>query len=1235
MPGVPEVPEQSVPGAGTSAFCGLATDNQAGKHVFPQVLLQGGGREGRGIRFPMLFGAHAAYAAQTLVVGVPESSPPDYISEDAYTTAGFGIEFMEHIAARAGYAVTYRRYADWESLLEAVAGNSVHVVPLAGITEARKAKVRFTAPVHAVTVRLFVRASSGFESLESLLGHRVGVVPSGVAYPVARALRGLALREAASVEQLLFMLLSGQVDAIIHPQAPIEYFLDQMLVRQRISMLNDRLLDVPYAMAVAPGNDELFARLDEQVRLFAGSREYVAMRSRWYAARDKPSPDIPYALLSFAAFVCAVSLLAWHARPAGKTARTLAVLRTYLSGQRDAVLLMDESGMAMAWNGAAAEVFPVLREARGAQALEHVFDGGDHERRRLALERVAQTGEAVDSVEERNGRLYRITMTPVPALRKRVFIAVLIRDVTDHNAAQMALQDMRTRLTVLFDNAPEGILLLNASMSIVGVNPAFTRFIGHPAPEIMDRGFADFLWPDDAGSLRVALHGVLSGHSDAMRTEHRFRHRSGVAVWASSAVTVQRESGSLTGAVVHVTDIHERKAAELRLRESELRYREIFERASDLILLINVSTGRIEEFNQAVAESLGYTPTELAAMNVADMECPEHCSLMGTGCRDSTDGLFETRLRRKDGREVDVQVHTRMLMAGGRQYTLCVIRDISGIRETRARLEEARLASESALRARNAFFENMSPELRTPLQGIFGMLQLLEETPLDSTQRGYVRMARQTGTSLLRFLDDLLDMAGAEAGGQGERPDRNGLATAGENEEGPGPRHARRPFVLEDEIATVLNALYCEISDKKGLLSASIEPVFPQMMVGDVGRLRQMLFALVGHAVRYARNGRVRLQVRSPREGAVEVAPGLRPVEFAVSLTGADSGAWMRDARLALAGAAEVDDSAQAGHEEQGLSSRQGCVITPHGYGPAQVRRLAVPARGSVYVHDRHGDGEAVGEVVLRLPLRWTPVKDDAALVRTLVAQAVQRMAQSADEMPQSGPGSLMPDREKVPAAGNAGAADRAYDGAYAGGNVRADGAGIRQFSPIPAATGEGVTESTAAATAGQAGNGGRQAADAEAIPSDGSARHSGARVETELANTSVAGLRILLVEDDTINRMVVGNWLEMHGCHVAYAENGRKALTHMRAGVFDCVIMDLQMPEMGGLEASAAIRSGTAGDAASGVPIIALTALALPETREMCASVGMNAFLVKPLDMNRLSETIAAVVPKPVAAEG
>ncbi|GFM37244.1 PAS domain S-box protein [Desulfovibrio psychrotolerans] len=1194
---------------------GALAGTQGVELVFPRI----SGRDSDLVRFPMLFGAHAAYAAQTLVVGVPESSPPDYISEDAYTTAGFGIEFMEHIAARAGYAVTYRRYADWESLLEAVAGNSVHVVPLAGITEARKAKVRFTAPVHAVTVRLFVRASSGFESLESLLGHRVGVVPSGVAYPVARALRGLALREAASVEQLLFMLLSGQVDAIIHPQAPIEYFLDQMLVRQRISMLNDRLLDVPYAMAVAPGNDELFARLDEQVRLFAGSREYVAMRSRWYAARDKPSPDIPYALLSFAAFVCAVSLLAWHARPAGKTARTLAVLRTYLNGQRDAALLMDESGIAVAWNAAATEVFPVLRGARGGQALEHVFDGGDHERRRLALERVAQTGEPVDSVEERNGRLYRITMAPVPALRKRTFISVLVRDITGHNAAEMALQDMRARLAVLFDNSPESILLLNASMSIVGVNPAFVRFIGHPAPEITGRGFADFLWPDDAGSLRMALHGVLAGHADAMRTEHRFRHRSGVAVWASSAITVQRESGSLTGAVVHVTDIHERKAAELRLRESELRYREIFERASDLILLINVSTGRIEEFNQAVAESLGYTATDLATMNVADMECPEHCSLMGTGCRGSTDGLFETRLHRKDGREVDVQVHTRMLMAGGRQYALCVIRDISGIRETRERLDEARLASESALRARNAFFENMSPELRTPLQGIFGMLQLLEETPLDDTQRGYVRMARQTGTSLLRFLDDLLDMAGAEAdshaGTWGSR--QEGGYDDAIKSDGGGARHVRRPFVLEDEIATVLNALYCEISDKKGLLSASIEPVFPQMMVGDVGRLRQMLFALVGHAVRYARNGRVRLQVRCPREGAEEVAPGVRPVEFAVSLTGADAVAWMRDARLALAGVAEVAESVLAGDEEQVLSSREGCVIPPYGYGPAQARRLAVPVHGSVYVHDLSGDEEGGGEVVLRLPLRWIPAERDGVPVRTLVAQAVQRMSQSAEGATQSAPDLYVQGLDAVASAGRA--------GVTAGESVKAVAASVARFAAaVPYAE---PADRHAAVAAGRTENGQAGEAGAAGTP-------AGARVETGVANSALAGLRILLVEDDTINRMVVGNWLELHGCDVAYAENGREAVDHMRAGGFDCVIMDLQMPEMGGLEASAAIRSGTAGDAASGVPIIALTALALPETREMCASVGMNAFLVKPLDMNRLSETVMAVVPKPAAAQ-
>ncbi|MFV0347306.1 MAG: substrate-binding periplasmic protein, partial [Halodesulfovibrio sp.] len=222
-------------------------------------------------------------ARDPLVVGIPELSPPDYVSLDM-SSSGFAMECMAHIAEAAGYSLIIRRYPDMNAVLQDLEAGRIQAVPLLPVREAYRRFADFTAPLRSDSVGLFALADSSFSSTSSdLQGRNVGVVRGGVALSIVRELSGTLVREASGVEQLLFMLLSGQVDAIIHPQAAVDFYARRMELEDRIKMLDGRLLEEHYAIAVGKGNEGVKNRLERQVELFVDSPSHRKLLAKWCA----------------------------------------------------------------------------------------------------------------------------------------------------------------------------------------------------------------------------------------------------------------------------------------------------------------------------------------------------------------------------------------------------------------------------------------------------------------------------------------------------------------------------------------------------------------------------------------------------------------------------------------------------------------------------------------------------------------------------------------------------------------------------------------------------------------------------------------------------------------------------------------------------------------------------------------------------------------------------------------
>jgi PAS domain S-box-containing protein len=379
-------------------------------------------------------------------------------------------------------------------------------------------------------------------------------------------------------------------------------------------------------------------------------------------------------------------------------------------------------------------------------------------------------------------------------------------------------------------------------------------------------------------------------------------------------------------------------------------------------------------------------------------------------------------------------------------------------------LAAARFAAEASSRAKSEFLANMSHEVRTPLNGIIGMLQLLSHTYLDTEQKEFVFTAIRSSKRLTQLLTDILEISRIEAGKLDV---------------------VAKEFHFVD-LRDSVRDLFVIPARAKGLeLSFEIDEAIPSHVVGDEGRLRQILFNLVGNATKFTPQGTVQVMARRLD------LDGQMHVEFTVQ----DTGVGIPRERQ--------DDIFNAFTQVDGSAVRQHGGV---GLGLAIVRRLVDMMKGTITVQSEPGQGTTM---TVRVPL-------------------------------------------------------------------------------LP---GRSVCE-----------------------------------VQEELPLPEVRDKRVLVVEDDPVNQLALTRMLRKLGHFSTLARNGQEALDLLELEDFDCVLMDIQMPIMDGLEATSRIRSGTIDRVSPEIPVIALTGHAMPGDREHFMEFGMTAYLSKPVDMNSLSRLIAQV---------
>ena len=897
------------------------------------------------------------------------------------------------------------------------------------------------------------------------------------------------------------------------------------------------------------------------------------------------------------------------------------LLQTMMNSALDAIICMEPGGTITAWNAAAERIFGWSQaEALGQDLHDLIAPTQYHAAYRRGIIEFSKSGRgpAVGKTLEltalhRSGREFPIEISLSGIQRGGRWHAVgIIRDVTARKETEERLHSALLQQASIFDVSLVGIMVLENRI-ITRVNKRMAEMLGYTPEELVGRGPQQVhLSMENYEEFGEKYYWRL-GNQDIVHVEYPLKHKDGHTVWCLFNGRAIEPPDLSKGAVWTIEDITERKRNEEELRQTRDHLQRVLNTAATAVFTTGADDV-ITSVNREFCSLTGYAAEEVLGRTCAFLECAP--CLKEHGLLDPHRGspIFRTEsvVRAKDGRHLTILKNADVV----RDESGNIVQRIESFIDV-TELVVAREQAEAAARAKAEFLANMSHEIRTPMNGVIGMVGLLSDTELNEEQREYARRISGSAESLLTVINDILDFSKIEAG----KLDLEIL-----------------DFDLRNTIEEMSDILALRAQNKGLEYVSNLDSKTPCLLQGDPGRLRQVLINLVGNAVKFTEEGEITVLVRPEYEDEDSVM-----LKFEV----ADTGIGIAHDRLGELfdsfTQADASTTRRFGGTGLGLSISKQLVTMMGG----EIGVESIEGKGSTFwftarFEKRPATESATRAVPADLSERRVLIVDDNESNRFVLDKQLESWGIPHDEAV-DGPSALTRLREAVDE-------DAPYDiavldfqmpgmdGVMLGEQIKSDPR-IRNTDLIMMTSVGRRGDATRAREAGFAAYLTKPVKQSQFFECLVSVARATIRpkessigpfvTRRSIVDERLKSARVLVAEDNPTNQLVIIGVLRKHGLSADAVGNGLEAVKALETIPYDVVLMDVQMPELDGLEATRRIRNSESKVLDHAVPVIAMTAHAMVGDRETCLEAGMDDYVTKPVRPTELFEAIGRWYPR------
>ncbi|MCD6231060.1 PAS domain S-box protein [Candidatus Aerophobetes bacterium] len=895
-------------------------------------------------------------------------------------------------------------------------------------------------------------------------------------------------------------------------------------------------------------------------------------------------------------------------------------LENLIETVRDAIIKINAEHKIILFNKRAEEMFGYPQNEVIGKDLSIIIPEPLKAKHKKIVRSYVQTGKP-DKVmgkiielkaQRKDGTIFPIELSLSESkFRNNLYFTAIIRDITQRKQIEKALRDSEKKFKDTTFCTSDWVWETDLKGIYTYCSWKVEEVLGYHQKEVVGKTPFDFMEKEEALRVKKILKELIAEKKPIINLEIWSISKDGRRVCLlANGVPIFDEKNNLRGYRGVGKDITAQKLIEEKLRESEEKYRILTENSLTGIYIFQ--NGKFKFVNSKLCEISGYKKEELLEMNFWEIVHPEEKEKeLKRERMGRYPEFYEMRIITKNKETKWVDVIANQIYYKGRPAVMGNIIDITRRKRTEEALKKAKREAEVANRAKSEFLANMSHEIRTPMNGIIGMTELLLDTKLTEEQRGYLEIVRSSGDSLLEIINDLLDFSKIEAG-QIEIE--------------------KIEFNLEKTVEKIID-IFAIRAHKKGLeLLYEISLSTPLQLIGDPGRLSQILINLLSNAIKFTEKGEVTLQVKP-----LNVFSGSTELYFQIKDTGIGIPLGRRDKIFDAFTQADSSTTRKYGGTGLGLSIS---------------RRLVEMMGGKIWVESEVGKGSTFHFTAkfglqpqpkqqfslkdIDLKGKYAFIIDDNVTNRRILKKMLSSWGMYVDEAKNGEEGlaklyeaknskkfyHLLLLDSRMPGMNGFEVARKLKNDflmrditimmltsdEQKGDKRRCRELGISSYLVKPV-TSLRLLDAIR-----------KILSKSDKKPLLVKSVKFTPRKKRELSLKKFPKLNILLAEDDKVSQKIAKMMLEKQGWKVTTAENGREALKLLEERDFDLILMDVQMPNMDGVEATKRIREN---NYKKDIPIIALTAHAIKGDKERFLKAGMDDYVSKPIKSRMLYEVI------------